>query len=74
MTNGCATLSSGYGKAYGCVMGWRNASDVSGTPAEMKFCVYTSKASGASIDGSNVQENPIKLVSPETGDWRLLST
>ena len=74
VTNGCAALSSGYGKAYGCVMGWRNGSDVSGTPAEMKFCVYTSKASGASIDGSNVQENPIKLVSPETGDWRLLST
>ena len=74
VTNGCAALSGGYGKAYGCVMGWRNGSDVSGSPAEMKFCVYTSKASGASIDGSNVQENPIKLVSPETDDWRLLST
>ena len=72
VTNGCATLSSGYGKAYGCVMGWRKASDVSGTPEEMKYNLYS--RTSVTLDSTNVQENPIKLVSPETGDWRLLST
>ncbi len=72
VTNGCATLSGGYGKAYGCVMGWRNSTDVSGTPEEMKYNLYS--RTSVTLHSSNVQENPIKLVSPEADDWRLLST
>ena len=73
VTNNCTTYSSGYGKVYGCVSGWRNGTDVSGAPQEMKFCVYTSKASGVSLDGSNCQENPVLFASPDTDDWRLTS-
>ena len=74
VTNNCATYSSSYGKVYNCVSGWRNGADVAGAPQEMKFSVYASKVSGVSLDGTNVQENPIKFASPETDDWRLLST
>ena len=70
-TNGCATLASGYGKAYGCVMGWRGGSDISGTPDEIKYNLYAKRS--VSVDATNVQEDPIKFVSPETGDWRLQS-
>ena len=69
VTNGCPTLAV-LGKAYGCVMGWSGGSDIGGTPEEIAYNLYAKRS--VSVDATNVQEDPIKFASPETGDWRLL--
>ena len=70
--NSCPVLASGYGKVYGCVMGGNGTADVYGSFEAMRYSLYALK--NVTVDGSNVNETPIKFVSSETGDWRLLST
>ena len=70
--NGCPVLASGYGKVYGCVMGGNGTADVYGSFEAMRYSLYALK--NVTVDESNVKETPIKFVSSETSDWRLLST
>ena len=70
--NSCPVLASGYGNVYGCVMGGNGTADVYGSFEAMRYSLYALK--NVTVDGSNVNETPIKFVSSETGDWRLLST
>lgn len=70
--NGCPVLASGYGKVYGCVMGGNGTADVYGSFEAMRYSLYALK--NVTVDASNVKETPIKFVSSEAGDWRLLST
>ena len=70
--NSCPVLASGYGNVYGSVMGGNGTADVYGSFEAMRYSLYALK--NVTVDGSNVNETPIKFVSSETGDWRLLST